>query len=121
MARMINDEMPSRTAEKIRRIVKNHDRPKIVALGATYKKNCEDVRESPAIEIVTLLLEDGYNVRHYDPKVPSMQYSSLKAAAKDADLIVVLVAHDVVCRELNDQRFEIESEMRNVNIVFFDE
>lgn len=99
-ARTINDEMPGRTAAKIRQAVRALDKPKIVAFGATYKKNCEDVRESPAVEVVHLLQRDGYDVKHVDPMVPGMECGDVDALLKDCDLAVVLVAHDAVTEEL---------------------
>jgi UDP-N-acetyl-D-mannosaminuronic acid dehydrogenase len=120
-ARLINDEMPRRIAEKIRHAVAGVADPRIVALGATYKKNCEDMRESPAVEIVHLLKEDGYKVAHYDPLVPTMRFSSLSKAVKGADLVAVLVCHDVLKRELTNERQAIDKAMRRKKICFFDE
>lgn len=99
-ARAINDEMPARTAAKIRHAVRSLNKPKIVAFGATYKKNCEDVRESPAVEVVHLLQRDGYDVKHVDPLVPGMQYDDVASLLKECDLAVVLVAHDSVVQGL---------------------
>jgi UDP-N-acetyl-D-mannosaminuronic acid dehydrogenase len=121
MARLINDEMPHRIAEKIRHAVADVPEPRIVALGATYKKNCEDMRESPAIEIVHLLQQDGYDVAHYDPMVPKMGFASLTEAVQGADLVAVLVCHDGIKRELTDNRTTIEKTMRHGRICFFDE
>jgi UDP-N-acetyl-D-mannosaminuronic acid dehydrogenase len=120
-ARLINDEMPRRIAEKIRHTVADVSAPRIIALGATYKKNCEDMRESPAIEITRLLKREGYNLVHYDPLVPTMNFSSLIKIAKGADLIVVLVCHDQIKRELTKHRKAIEGTMRHKRIIFFDE
>lgn len=101
MARIINDEMPLIIAAKIRKAVKHISHPKIIALGATYKRNCEDIRESPAIQIVSMLKEDGYDIQLFDPLVKNMQYSSLTDIAEGADLIVVLVNHDLVTTDIN--------------------
>lgn len=120
-ARLINDEMPHRVAGKIRRAVADVPEPRIVALGATYKKNCEDMRESPALEIVELLKHDGYDVAHFDPLVPAMAGSKLVDAAKGADLIAVLVCHESIRRGLADDRKTIENGMRHKRIIFFDE
>ena len=121
MARIVNDEMPHRVAEKIRRAVADVPNPRIVALGATYKKNCEDRRESPAGEIVHLLRKDGYHVAHYDPMVEKMGYKSLAKVAKGADLIAILVCHDLIRRELTENRAAIERAMRRHRIIFFEE
>ena len=121
MARLINDEVPAKIASKIRRSVADLPDPRIVALGATYKRNCEDMRESPATEIVHELRLDGYQVEHYDPLVPQMKYSSLKHATAGADLVVVLVCHDEIRHELSHNCDLIRSGMRNARIVYFDE
>lgn len=120
-ARLINDEMPHRVAGKIRAALAHIAEPRIVALGATYKKNCGDVRESPAMEIVHLLQQDGYDVAHYDPLVANKGYSSLAEAARGADLIAVLVCHDSIKRELTQERLAIEQAMRTKRVCFFDE
>jgi len=121
MARLVNDEMPHRVAEKIRRAVADVPHPRIVALGATYKKNCEDMRESPATEIVHLLKRDGYDVSHYDPMVATMQLPSVAKVARRADLIAVLVCHDSLKQEIMRNRKTIEQAMRHKRIVFYDE
>jgi UDP-N-acetyl-D-mannosaminuronic acid dehydrogenase len=110
-ARLINDEMPARMAAKIRHAVKDIASPRIVLLGTTYKKNCEDTRESPATEIAHALKEDGYDFVHLDPLVPKMGYTSLADAAKGAHLLVVLVAHTEMMKELNGQRAVIAAAM----------
>ncbi len=111
-SRLINDEMPHRIAGKIRREVSAIPIPKVVAIGAAYKPNTEDVRESPAVEIVRLLREDGYDVLHYDPLVEAMGYESLVDICRGADLLAVLVPHDRVLAELERDRAAIESAMR---------
>ncbi|MEQ2005886.1 MAG: nucleotide sugar dehydrogenase [Limisphaerales bacterium] len=121
MARMVNDEMPHRIAEKIRRAVADVPDPRILALGATYKKNCEDMRESPAVEIVHLLQQDGYQVTHHDPLVAKLRGPALTKAAKGADLIAVLVCHDAVKHELTENRAAIERVMRHKRVIFFEE
>ncbi len=62
------------------------------------------MRESPANEVVHLLKEDGYDVHHYDPLVPTMDFPSLDKIAEGADLVAVLVCHDAIKRELTDEQ-----------------
>lgn len=121
MARLVNDEMPHRIAAKIRKTVADIPSPRILALGASYKKNCEDMRESPAIEIVQELRNDGYRVDHYDPLVPKMHCGPLVEMAKDVDFIAVLVCHDVLRREIEQQEASIRAAMRHDRVVFFDQ
>jgi UDP-N-acetyl-D-mannosaminuronic acid dehydrogenase len=119
-ARQVNDEMPHRIAQRIRERVRDIPAPSIVVMGATYKANCEDMRESPAIEIAELLQKDGYRVSHYDPFVESMRYSSVAEASAGAHLIAVLVSHDSVVSEIERDRAKIESMMARADIVFYD-
>jgi len=98
--------------------VRDIDKPRIVAFGATYKKNCEDVRASPAVEVVQLLQRDGYDVRHVDPLVPGMDYDDCASLIDEADLAVVLVAHDSVVKEV--QRLEEALGTKDTRFLYFD-
>ncbi|MFQ5410267.1 MAG: nucleotide sugar dehydrogenase, partial [Anaerolineales bacterium] len=85
-ARLVNDEMPDRIAARIRRAVRDISNPHIVAIGAAYKANTEDTRESPALQIVDRLREDGYRVEHYDPLIAGMALpGSLAETCRNAD------------------------------------
>ncbi len=111
-SRLINDEMPARIAARIRRRVRDISAPRLTVIGAAYKPDVDDPRESPALEIVKLLREDGYDVAHYDPLIDGMGYESLAEAAKDADLLAILIPHRVVLEELARDRAAIEAAMR---------
>jgi UDP-N-acetyl-D-mannosaminuronic acid dehydrogenase len=119
-ARLINDEVPLRVAGKIRRAVRDIPQPRIVLVGATYKRDCEDQRESPAHDVAAQLERDGYDFVHLDPLVPGKEYSSLADAAKGADLIAVLVPHTRVVEELRAQDAAIRAAMRTPRIEFYE-
>lgn len=74
LAGEINRDMPHWVMEKLtaalneRRQAVNGSRG--LVLGIAYKKNVEDMRESPAVELITLLLERGAKVEYSDPHVP---------------------------------------------------
>lgn len=118
-ARLINDEQPYRIAAKIRRALRKIAAPRVVIIGATYKPNVPDTRESPALQIAAMLRADGYDVTQHDPFVDGMQYSSLRAIAHNADCLAVLVEHDVVRREIADDQRAIQAAMRNPMILRF--
>lgn len=118
-ARQTNDEQPYRIAARIRRAVSNIRDPDIIAVGATYKPDVCDLRESPALKIVELLREDGYRVRHYDPLVPEMGFNSIVEICRGADCLVLLVEHDVVKQELTNQYDAICQVMRHPLILRF--
>ena len=118
-ARLINDEQPRRIAAKIRRAVREISDPAIVAVGATYKPNVPDIRESPATQIVGMLREDGYRVEQYDRLADGMGYDSLARIARGADCLAILVEHDSVRAELAADRKAIEAAMNTPLILRF--
>jgi UDP-N-acetyl-D-mannosaminuronic acid dehydrogenase len=111
-ARRVNEDMPEKVASKIRRFLKDIRDPKVVALGMTYKPDSDDLRESPSLEVVRILREDGYNVVAYDNLVEGHGYSSIADIAKDADCVVVLVEHAGIKKELDLSERAIKSNMR---------
>src|SRR6266542_2579425 len=75
LASEINSQMPALVAEKIARAL-NEDRKavngsRVLVLGVAYKKNIDDMRESPALDVMRLLEEEGAAVSYHDPYVPS--------------------------------------------------
>lgn len=103
-ARRINDMMPEHTAAKIRRAVSDYADPKILVLGAAYKPNTNDQRNSPANDIVENLHLDGYRVTHYDRYVDEMGYDDLQLLleSETPDVVVQLVPHDETVDRLRD-------------------
>ena len=118
-ARTINDEVPLKTAAKIRKAVRDIKCPRIVVIGVTYKPDTYDTRNSPALKIIDLLREDGYQVEAYDPLVKEYQYPSLKEVAKGSDCLVLLVEHLTVKTELAQTEAEIKEVMRYPLILRF--
>ena len=100
-ARQVNDGQPSYLLEFVQKQVGSLVGKKIAVLGLTYKPNIDDLRESPAIELVRLLVKARADVRTYEPFVPGFQVeegvtacASLDQALVDADGVFLLVAHD---------------------------
>ncbi|TKX48534.1 nucleotide sugar dehydrogenase [Halorubrum sp. SD690R] len=120
-ARRINDKMPDVTAKKIRRAVAHYDNPKIVALGAAYKPNTDDQRNSPAQKIVESLLLDGYDIVHYDRHIEEMEYDDLQSVldGEQPDVVVQLVPHDDTVSELNEIQSEFDE--REIELLQFGE
>ncbi len=77
LATEINGHMPEHVADKVQDLL-NVDRiavngAKILVLGAAYKPNVSDMRESPALDVVRLLAAKGGEIRIHDPHVPEFQ------------------------------------------------
>jgi UDP-N-acetyl-D-mannosaminuronic acid dehydrogenase len=111
-ARRVNDERPKRIAGKIRRLLKDISNPKIVVLGIAYKPNTYDTRESPALEIIEILRTDGYDVTCYDPLVKNYEYTTIADVVKGKDCLAVLVEHDPIKEELEENLDRIKKQMR---------
>jgi len=118
-ARKLNDAMPGRTADTILRSVEGVSNPKIVFLGATYKPNAKDLRESPSLEVIRLLKEKTADVRLVDPLVPAYGCDSGLAAARGADALAILVPHDLIVTEIRYRKPKILAAMRRPNLLAF--
>lgn len=94
LARDTNSSMPAYVVENIKMLLKGIDTPKVAAFGATYKGNVDDMRESPAMEVIQLLKDSEIQVQVYDPHVKRDDFVGLEQAVDGADLIVVLVDHN---------------------------
>ena len=98
-SRTVNDGQPHFVVEKIKQALGELKGKRIAALGLAYKPDVDDLRESPANEVVHLLQDQGAQVKAWEPFKPDAKMqgihmaSSLEDALKDADLIVLLVKH----------------------------
>lgn len=118
-ARVRNDEMPWRTAEKILRAVEGVENPRIVCVGATYKPNVRDMRESPALEVFRLLKAKTPDVSIYDPLLTEYACDSVLAVARDADAVAILVPHDFIVTEIRFRKPAILAAMRRPVLLAF--
>jgi len=73
----------------------------ILVLGVTYKADVNDIRESPALEIIELLVRRGAQVAYADPFTPQLALDGLKLSAVEpsgealaaADCVLILTNH----------------------------
>ncbi len=98
-AREVNDSQPDYVLQLVRRAVPSLRGCRIAALGLAYKPDVDDLRESPAIEVVGLLAKEGAIVTAWEPFSPKAKLTgvrmadSLDAALTDAQAVVLLVSH----------------------------
>jgi UDP-N-acetyl-D-mannosaminuronic acid dehydrogenase len=118
-AREINQARPAKIAANIRLAVAKLDEPEIALIGATYKANTNDLRESPALEIYESLHRDGYNVTVFDPIADDYPMTTLEDLASKFDCIAILIEHDVIIEELAKNEAAIRQAMRNPLIMRF--
>ena len=106
LASEINTGMPRYVVAKVQDALNEHRKSikgsKILVLGAAYKPDIDDLRESPALDVIGLLAEKGADVSYHDPYCPSLHTHEgeimnsvpdmLEAAAK-ADCAVIITNH----------------------------
>ena len=103
LAGYINGQMPHFVVEKVQNALNEVSKPvkgsKILIYGAAYKRDIDDVRESPALDIIHLLRKRGAEVGYVDPYVPEirLEAGTLKASGADAvagaDCVVIVTDH----------------------------
>lgn len=69
-------------------------------VGVSYKKNIEDVRESPALKIIDNFLKKKFSVKYYDPYVKELILKNVKMKSQKKlkitknDLVIIITDHD---------------------------
>lgn len=105
LAREINSTMPLFVVSQILKLSEFKPR-KVAVLGITYKGNIDDIRESPAIEVIGFLKDKGIDISIYDPHVVESEFhlaNSLEEVLLDADFAVILADHNEFRYENYDQ------------------
>ncbi len=107
LAGEINSDMPRYWVEKVVDALNQAGKPlkgsNVLVLGVAYKKDIDDVRESPALDIVELLRQKGADVRYHDPYVAEFAHNGhglrseadLESALRAADCVVIVTDHSV--------------------------
>ncbi len=94
-ARRRNDSMPGHCVRTIMSLLQWVDAPKVAALGLAFKGNVDDIRESPALEVVDQLRAEGVEVAAHDPHVKTapIDLFGLDECLDNADCVVLLTDH----------------------------
>ena len=105
LAGYINGQMPHFVVDKVQNALNEAGKPvkgsKILVVGVSYKRDIDDMRESPALDVMLLLQRRGGIVTYTDPYVPSMSLDGTRVSsvplesAADADCAVIITDHRV--------------------------
>jgi UDP-N-acetyl-D-glucosamine dehydrogenase len=108
LASEINSEMPAIVVRKVAQALNDEKKAvngsRILVLGVAYKKNIDDMRESPALDVIRLLESQGARVFYHDPYVPKFredghEHTSVALTDKEiaaADAVVIVTDHSSV-------------------------
>jgi UDP-N-acetyl-D-glucosamine dehydrogenase len=103
LAGYINGQMPQFVVDKVQNALNDAGKPvkgsKIHVMGVAYKRDIDDMRESPALDVMLLLKRRGGLVTYSDPHVPVLHLEGLELAASPedaaaaADCVVIVTDH----------------------------
>lgn len=125
LADEVNSFMPTYVVEKATTALNDQAKAvrgsRILILGVAYKPNIGDVRESPALDIIDLLLERGAEVRYHDPHVPLLERDGMvlesvaldKAQLNSADCTIIVSDHTAISWELVSAEAPVIVDTRN--------
>jgi len=117
----INSHMPEYVVDRIARQLNEKGKAikgsKICILGVAYKPDINDVRESPALDVITILKERGAKVVYNDPYVPSIRFDN--GIMKSLPLTKKLLSSSV-CTVIitNHSDYDYKWVVQNSNLIF---
>jgi UDP-N-acetyl-D-glucosamine dehydrogenase len=125
VAVQVNQDMPQHIVRKVREALKPLKKDlkgsKILVIGVAYKRDTDDVRESPALEIIHLLDQEGAKVEFSDPFVRFLQSNGSRLSSRtlsekelaEADCVLVVTDHTSVDYELVARHAPVVIDTRN--------
>jgi UDP-N-acetyl-D-glucosamine dehydrogenase len=125
LAGRVNAGVPAYIAEKATSLLKSQRKSvngaRIAVLGVAYKKNVGDIRESPPIKLIELLVEKGAVVSYHDPHVPAIATDPMLESQTltqrylgEQDCVIVTTDHDAIDWSLVLEFEPIVIDTRNV-------
>ena len=124
LASEMNSKMPEYLVQKIGDVLnekgKSIRNAKIILLGVAYKKDVNDLRESPALDVLKLLLDKKAKVSYFDPNIPEFKWEGLKFrseknlnAVSKYDAAVIITNHSNLDYKKIAQHSKILIDSRN--------
>ncbi len=121
---IINDSMPEFVLENIMKLLNGHKKAlngsKVLIMGAAYKKDIDDMRESPTLKVMELLEKNGADIIVNDPYIPSFahkgkEYISVEWEKEidNADIVVITTDHSCYDYELIVEKASLLYDTRN--------
>ena len=105
LASEINTNMPRFAVDKVQAALNDVGKAvkgsRVLVLGVAYKPDVDDIRESPALDVIHLLQQKGAIVQYHDPYIPKFRHDGwemtsvidLMPAVSAADVVVIVTNH----------------------------
>lgn len=121
---IINDSMPNFVIENVMKLLNGHKKAlngaKVLVLGAAYKKDIDDMRESPTLKVLELLEKNGAEVIMNDPYIPSFKHKKVEYVSvewekviDEADIVLITTDHSCYDYETIVERAKLLYDTRN--------
>ena len=127
----INTGMPEYVVQRamtvLNRDQKSLNGSKVLVLGAAYKADIDDYRESPALNVIDLLIKQGADTTYYDPYIPEYRHKGKTHTGakeltddmlKQADIVIICTAHTCFdydkIQKLSKEVFDTRNAMKDV-------
>jgi UDP-N-acetyl-D-glucosamine dehydrogenase len=123
LAGKINQQMPYFCFERAERALNDASKAvrgsRVLVLGVSYKGGVGDLRESPALKLMELLVRNGADLAYHDPHVPELTSFDLRSepledALDSADLVVIVTAHPSVDHDEVARRATLLLDLRGI-------
>ncbi|MCL2144472.1 MAG: nucleotide sugar dehydrogenase [Endomicrobia bacterium] len=121
LAGEMNSKMPeyvvTKIADALNKKSKSIKNSKIMIIGAAYKKDVSDVRESPALDVINLLLTKEAKVSYYDPYIPEIRNCACGAKLRSEKNLNALNKYDAVVIVTNHTNINYEKILKDSAVI----
>ena len=137
LAGEINWQMPHHVVERTMEALNEQSKPlkgaRVLILGLAYKKNIDDLRESPSIRLIELFRDKGAVVAYHDPYCPKMKEMrhqpkymlemesvELASGVAEADVVVIATDHDCIdyAQLVREAKLVVDTRNATKNVTF---
>lgn len=121
---IINDSMPEFVVENVMKLLNGHKKAlngsKVLVMGAAYKKDIDDMRESPTLKVLEILEKNGADIMINDPYIPSFKHKGIEYISVDwqneitnADIVIITTDHSCYDYEFMVEKAKLLYDTRN--------
>lgn len=121
---IINDSMPEFVVENVMKLLNGHKKAlngaKVLVMGAAYKRDIDDMRESPTLKVLEILEKNGADTMINDPYISSFKHKGVEYISvvwekeiENADIVIITTDHSCYDYELMVEKAKLLYDTRN--------